>query len=241
MPKIKTIRSDILKEKEVIKTIYDCSEPDVKAIASIMWMTGCRISEVLLLKLVDIKNHDDYIEFNMPTMKQRSVVLPRRRLLIPKSSIFYPYIRDYINSIHPKFDERQVFECTSWHVWYVLKKANPNIYPHLFRHSAATRLSEKVDVFDLKYQFGWKKIEMAMKYVHRQKSPFNVLSALKEYDDVPETDYKEEIKEKFTNDGIEDIINENNDENIEEDSKKDDDNDIHKKIHKENKGNKSLF
>ena len=180
MPKIKTVRDDILTKEEVVQTINDCKDSQMRAIISMMWITGCRVGEIVLLKLKDLKDEQDYVAINMPTLKQRKTVMPRRQILFPKSSEFYVYVKNYVNSIHPKFPENALFEYSPFTIWYNMKKANPNIYPHLFRHSRATILSESVDIFDLKYTFGWASMDMPQRYVHRKNSPKRVFEAMDE-------------------------------------------------------------
>lgn len=178
MPKIKTPRDDILDEAEVVETLKNCYELEVQAAICVMWITGCRVGELVLLKFKDLKDKQKYVEINMPTLKQRKTVLPRRTVLFPKNNLFYTIFKNYVNSIHPKFADRQLFECSPHHIWFMMKKANPNIYPHLFRHSRATILSNDIDIFDLKYAFGWASMDMPQRYVHRKNSPERIYRAI---------------------------------------------------------------
>lgn len=178
MPKIKTPRDDIIREEEAMKTVIEAKDLETKAAISMLWLTGCRIGELAILKLKDIKNFEEYVEINMPTLKQRKPVIPRRKILIPKSSKFYIFIKNHINNLHPKYDTRLTFESGADMLYKKIKLANPDIYPHLFRHSRATILSEKLDIFDLKYTFGWTDMAMPARYIHRKDSHSRVFEII---------------------------------------------------------------
>ena len=178
MPKIKVVRDDVLDEAEVIMTFNRLESLQMKAIVYLMWFSGARVGEVVMLKLKDIKDGENFIEINMPTLKQRKQIIPRRVLKIPKDKIFYPFFKRHILSIRPQEGHMALFDLTPFTIWYELKKANPDIYPHLFRHSRATILSEKVDVFDMKETFGWSDLQMANTYVHRKNVKERVFDAL---------------------------------------------------------------
>jgi len=54
--------------------------------------------------------------------------------------------------------------------WRAIKKLNPTIYPHLFRHTRLTRLAEKgATAAQLMTWAGWKNIKMAATYVQRSE------------------------------------------------------------------------
>ena len=87
MPKIKVVRDDVLDEAEVIMTFNRLESLQMKAIVYLMWFSGARVGEVVLLKLKDIKDGENFIEINMPTLKQRKQIIPRRVLKIPKDKV----------------------------------------------------------------------------------------------------------------------------------------------------------
>jgi integrase len=173
MPKIKTIREDIIDDAEVARTIMSCRTAEMKAFVSVLALTGGRISEVRAIRAKDVVVVDqDCWTISLLTLKQRPEqwkIPPRRTLKFPMSPLFEKIIKPFINN--SKFaSEQLIFPKTSTFYYRRLKEANPESYPHLFRHSLATRLSERVDAFDMKEWFGWKCVSMADSYVHNKKA-----------------------------------------------------------------------
>lgn len=181
MGKPNVVRDDIIREEEMIQTLKNTNKLDVQALLSILWLTGARISEALNVKGKDIEDCGEYLSISFITLKQRvkeGQLMPRRTLKILKGTIYYNIIKEYINKsrIYP---ELKLFNKTDTYYWKYMKMANPNIHFHLFRHSLATLASDKVDVFDMKEWFGWKKMDMAVNYVHPKKAIDNFYEAMK--------------------------------------------------------------
>jgi len=178
MPAIKTPRDDIMSPKEILKTLKDCNNSQVQAFISLLWLTGARIGEIKMLKAQDITNQANFIQIEMPTLKTRvKTTMPRRRLKIPKDNVFYNFFKQWINE-NTFADEDLIFDYSIRYIRRKLKEANPDTYPHLFRHTLATMLSREVDAFTLKEWFGWRTMDMPMRYVHRKdamESVYNVL------------------------------------------------------------------
>lgn len=67
--------------------------------------------------------------------------------------------------------ETKLAGCVSYNkIWRIVKWLNPNIYPHCFRKSLATRFEEKEFTEDqLMDWFDWSSSEIAHQYV--QKGP----------------------------------------------------------------------
>lgn len=180
MPKIKTKRDDVMDEQEVLSTLKACNNSQVQALISLMWMTGARIGELKLLRAKDISNHDEFIYLDMPTLKTRAKAsIPKRRLKIPKGNVFYDFFKRWVNDNTFGADDFLFNYSEQW-FWKKIKEANPETYPHFFRHSAATHLSKSVDAFTLKEWFGWKTMDMPMRYVHRKDAMEKVFSVLKD-------------------------------------------------------------
>jgi integrase len=176
MPKIKTIREDIIRDDEVFRTIVNAKSPEIKAFISILAISGARISEVKSLKAKDLEVGDDYWCLSFLTKKrhQKAWEIPaRRNLKFPKDVIFEKIIKPYING-NKFFPESLLFKKSKVYYFKKLKEANPNVYPHLFRHSLATKLSERVDSYDLKEWFGWTTVAMSDRYVHKINAIDNI-------------------------------------------------------------------
>lgn len=183
MPKIKVIREDLISEEELRTTILNARSREIKAFICFLALTGGRISEVRGIRGKDIEVIDDNSwSVNVVTLKQRQKdwEIPKRRTLkIVRDSLFEKIIRPYINEGNFK-GEMFLFPHSSVFYWKQLKLANPNVYPHLFRHTLATAFSERVDVWDLKEWFGWKGLNMANEYVHPKRAIENIYQKNKE-------------------------------------------------------------
>ena len=60
---------------------------------------------------------------------------------------------------------------TRWMARLWLKKLDPDIWPHLFRHSLATMMAEQgATAFELKAFFDWDDIRTAMRYVRETEA-----------------------------------------------------------------------
>lgn len=177
MPLIKTIREDIISDEELVRTIMSANTSEMKAFIAVLALTGGRISEIRELKAKDIEViDDDCWTISILTLKQRPKqwqIPPRRTLKFPKNALFEKVIKPFINN--SKLSPNQLIFPKSG-VFYSkkLKEANPNVYPHLFRHTLASKLSENITPYDLKEWFGWKCISMADRYVHNKKAIDNI-------------------------------------------------------------------
>ncbi|VVC03100.1 Tyrosine recombinase XerA [Candidatus Bilamarchaeum dharawalense] len=180
-PKLKNenhkLPEELLSEEEVLKLANTAEHPRDKAFILVLYETGCRIGEILSLRMKNVQ-FDQYGAILRVTGKTGD----RRVRIISSSSTLASWI-----NIHPKANNgdsplwtsrannRKYLEKPPDHrSIYVLlkglaKKAgiNKRIYPHLFRHSRATALAGKLTEFQLKDYFGWVPgSDMASVYVH---------------------------------------------------------------------------
>ena len=176
----KRLPSEILTEEEVRTLVNFCDNVRDKALVYVLYESGCRIGELLTLKLKHIQ-FDNYGAVLMVNGKTG-----QRRVRIINSA---PLLKTWINS-HP-FKENQ--EAPLWitennhttngnsrymplgyrAVAKLLKKLEKrsgikkHLHPHLFRHSRATHLAKFLTEAQLKEFFGWtQSSNMASIYVH---------------------------------------------------------------------------
>lgn len=174
MPKIKVNRDSYLDNEEVLESIKNSNNKQVRAIMALLWLSGARISEVLQLKGRDLNklDNEEALIIKMPTLKRRnkSAVNRKRRVKIPTDNLFFQYFRTWVNNRRP-LEEQRIFTYSRQWVWEKMKEANPDIYPHFFRHSFYTKLGDKADAFTLKAHADWANLETANKYVHPKDAP----------------------------------------------------------------------
>ncbi len=166
---------DMLTQDEIIQMVNAADHPRDKALVFCLYESGCRIGEIATLKLKNIES-DEYGAVIHVSGKTGD----RRVRLIASS----PSLWSWVN-IHPDKDNPDAF------LWLGIGTKNKNkmmsygsiammlknlgekagikkkIHPHLFRHSRATELANKLTEAQLKELFGWtQRSTQAATYVH---------------------------------------------------------------------------
>lgn len=167
----KKLPEELLTEEEVKRMIKTVVNPRNKAFISILYESGCRIGEILMLKLKHIVPVDPGFQLTLDGKTGQ------RRIRIIASE---PYLREWLNS-HPKGDDPEAwfwlskteetigYRTATKMLNYAKKKAGikKRVYPHLFRHSRATHLANHLTEAQMKQYFGWVQAsKMAGIYVH---------------------------------------------------------------------------
>jgi site-specific recombinase XerD/ribosomal protein L40E len=166
---------EVLTEDEVKKLVESATNIRDKAFILVLYESGCRISEILSLRIRNVQ-FDDYGAVLIVTGKTGD-----RRIRIIVSA---PKLASWIE-IHPLKENVDAplwisistrnrndilsYGATKAMLKDVAKKAGikKRIYPHLFRHSRATFLANFLTEAQLKQFFGWvQSSDMASTYVH---------------------------------------------------------------------------
>ena len=165
------IPSDMLTEEDIKALINAALNPRDKAFISTLYESGCRISELMNLRIKDIKFDDIGAQIYVTG----KTGFRRVRLV---SSV--PYLQEWLNR-HQQKDNLDSF------VWikndgamlgynrvrYMLQDIKKRsgikkeVHPHNFRHSRATYLANFLTEAQMKEFFGWtQSSDMAAVYVH---------------------------------------------------------------------------
>lgn len=160
----------VLDKSEVINLIKKTDNKQMKAIISTMILTGGRISEVLSIKAKDLWADNDYLYFKMLIFKKRGNVRPEIVRPVKRSIFFTKYIFDWINNENNFYPDDFIFEYRRQTVWKKIKEIEPDIHPHLLRHSLATWMGDKVNHNTMRDWFGWSNLNMAQRYIHNKDS-----------------------------------------------------------------------
>lgn len=162
---------ELLTEEEIKRLVEATKDPKERALISVLYESGCRIGEILTLRIKSI-TFDQYgaqLTVNGKTGQRRVRIV---------SSV--PYLTEWLNKHPLKNDTNSWVWINKWKgvmkynsVMDVLRrlrlKANITkpINPHNFRHSRATYLANFLTEAQMKEMFGWvKNSEMASVYVH---------------------------------------------------------------------------
>ena len=181
---------------------------------SLLWDSGIRASELLQLKVKDFQKSSDglYATLNIQkgskTYKQRSVIITGDSVVLVPMYIQFlkeEYLKDKFSEDGFMFvglgKENPGMNLTYDDLRSLIKKRaksaglQKQISPHLFRHSAATRMaSESLPVQVFTKQMGWSSNKMADNYSHLDSK--SQIKAILKSQGIPITD--EELKKPLS-------------------------------------------
>ena len=188
---------DLLTQEDIRKLIENAINLRDKALISVIYESGCRIGEILSMRIKDVI-------FGEPTCSIRvSGKTGSRRLLLVDST---PYLSNWISHCANK-DNPDSFLWTSIgtknrnkvlkynSLREILKAVSAKagikkrVNPHIFRHSRATHLANKLTEAQMCEYFGWRQgSDMPRTYVHL--SGRDVDNAILEMHGLKKTDDK---------------------------------------------------
>jgi integrase/ribosomal protein L37E len=164
---------EMITQEEVNAIAQGCKNLRDKALVTLAYDSGCRIGELLTLRVRDLEMDDRGM------MVHVSGKTGERTVYVIGDSI--AYLREW-RKIHPKGSDGESFlfvdlvtgepmnyDAARIGIAKAVKRAGikKRVHMHLFRHSYATRYSEVLSESVLKAQLGWTgSSRMAQKYVH---------------------------------------------------------------------------
>ena len=164
---------DMLTSDEVNSIIKSCKNLRDKALVSLLYDTGCRIGEIVTIRLKDLEIDDRGMTVHVSGKTGERIVY------VIGDSIAYS--KEW-RTIHPENSngdamffvdlvtgKQMNYDSVRMTIQKAVKRAGTKkrVHPHLFRHSYATRYSEVLSESVLKAQLGWTgSSRMAQKYVH---------------------------------------------------------------------------
>ena len=182
---------------EMHKLIENCISVRDKALFSLLYDSGCRVGEILTLRIRDLQNDQ------WGTVLHVSGKTGERMVRIVGDSV--PYLREWVQQ-HPKANnpDSMVFVSTSAQAYSepmnypemarALNRAKRRagitrrIHPHLFRHTRASILASRVAEAPLESQMGWiHGSRQTRTYVHLSAKDQD-MAILKAYGIKPEED-----------------------------------------------------
>jgi len=185
MGKIKSLREDIIRptEARVLLKMAGIQKgpilgPYFQAVLGFHIGYGKRVSEILALRKAEVRIEEDVINTRFLILKREieSGILPYRWKKLIRSHYTCEYIEPWVKSrpspgsyVFPSLRPRSMV--TPSHIsrvtiWKWMKALDPNIWPHLFRHSLATQMGEAgATAYELKAYFDWASIRTSERYV----------------------------------------------------------------------------
>lgn len=177
MGKIKSLRSDIVRTSEGKLLMKRARDPRVRYLLAMLIGFGKRVTEVLTVDRSDFYVSEDgfiVVSFKILKSKPKSGIRKiRSKKLSLKHWCARPII-EYVQYIEAGYllpSYGQTGHITRQSARYWLKDLDPDIWPHLFRHSLATMMAEAgATAFELKAFFDWDDIRTATKYVRETQA-----------------------------------------------------------------------
>lgn len=172
--KKRKLPGDILTEEEILRLIKFAKYARNKALISLLYESGCRIGELLNLRIKDI-SFDDYgavIIVNGKTGMRR-IRLINSIPLLAQYMEEHKFNDDLDAPLFYRMDKPAKVKLTEKGVNKISKDCakeagiKKRIYPYILRHSRATHLAKHLTEQELKIYFGWTgDSRMASVYVH---------------------------------------------------------------------------
>lgn len=179
MPRILTERYHLISPKEIVETLNNIKNESVRAYVFLLYKTGARKSEIKEVRRKDIEYNDEYWTIKLITLKQRKRKFGIDRVLkIVRDGLFDKVLLPYIEKF--KNPEEILFKASKQYYFKALKMANPNLYPHFFRHNLACMLSEYCDTISLQQWFGWRRLDMVLNYTRKRNAIETIFQKQKE-------------------------------------------------------------
>lgn len=158
--RVKLERSDLIEEEEFLTMIRTCDNPRDRAILWLLYEAGLRVGELISLKIRDFKLKNETIGLLTVRGKTGSRTIPVI-MSVPdliKVIEHHPMAHDpeaplLITNRKTPLDENLVQSIVKKYAARAgLKK---RVYPHLLRHTAATRMASQLREPVLREYFGW--------------------------------------------------------------------------------------
>lgn len=133
----------------------------------LLFVCGARISEVLSLRKMDFDISRDKMTLliTIPTEKSKQIHERGLDILIDVHKELILQLLDYVDKLES--DEEKLFKFSRNRGWRIVKRFNPEYFPHLFRHYLASALSsEGISQNGIMSVFGWTDLRTYNKYRH---------------------------------------------------------------------------
>jgi len=177
LSKSRKLPEELLTEAEVIRLAKAADHPRDRALVLLIYESGCRIGELLTLRIKNVS-----FDENGAILRVTGKTGDRRVRIISSAAALATWIDFHQNTQEPdaplwpslsnnfKSMVKPVEYASIRDLFIKLGKRagiTKRVYPHLFRHSRATKLAVKLTEAQMKEYFGWARgSDMTSTYVH---------------------------------------------------------------------------
>lgn len=168
------VEEDLITEEEIKKLIETCNYSRDKALISLLAESGARVGEIGKLRLKDVK-FDKYgviLSLNGKTGRRQIRVIESTQYLLSWLES-HPAKKPNTNPLWVQMNKKtpvmMTYASIRKMIGNLVERAGfeKRIYPHLFRHSRATKLANHLTEFQMNAYFGWVQgSDMPATYVH---------------------------------------------------------------------------
>jgi len=169
---VKVKASDLLTREDLQKLIVACYTTRSRAFIMMLYESGARIGEILNIELKDLEfdSNGVLVEINGKTGRRRIRLVESAKYLrewfkeIKNSHPNTPYLWFGVDEMHPS-----QHAAVAKFLKTTAKRAGlrKRVYPHLFRHSRASELAQKLRESQLRAFMGWDAAsDMPRIYIH---------------------------------------------------------------------------
>jgi len=183
MPKIKSLRSDIIRPNELKLYMKMAShKPKHQYLMAWLYAFGKRVSETVILHRDDVAFDDHYIyaRFTILKTKPRSGLKTVKTKRLTRKHWLSPFIVKNIEDILEGYifpSWGKTGHLTREGALYILKRYSDDIWPHLFRHSLAVQMAEHgANILGLMAWFDWEDEKTAIRYIRTYGQAMEKLS-----------------------------------------------------------------
>lgn len=162
-PRMRQKNPPFLTELEVDKLYKSCKSNDERYFIAVLFSSGARLGEFYNVRKSDIilpiKNGENFVKIvlrdEFSKTKGRTISLYYKYGLDAVTEYFRERVNEGMGENDPLWNKSYV-AARKWLTRFGQKVLNKNVYFHLFRHSSATWLANKLNRQELCYYFGWK-------------------------------------------------------------------------------------
>lgn len=152
---------------------------EMRAILAFLYVSGARISEVLILRVRDVIVDGSDVKVTVATLKRGKSGSP---ITLTRDLVFTtttPYINLFIDHwLYAKKEMEEnpdlydkdlyLFDSNRKQVWYYIHKVNDYCSPHIFRHSRLQKLADLgASAHEIRLWAGHKRVETSTRYIEQ--------------------------------------------------------------------------
>lgn len=166
-------RTEVIDMRRMRRLIERCSSLDYKALFSLLWLTGCRISEALSLTKQDLSVRDQELAIRLKRLKRKDGLVSL--VYAPLQAEFCGHLLMYLRQVK----SGQLWSYNRTDVWKTLKSFDSELTLHDFRRNRANRFAaKKASIWEMLSFFGWKSTSTPTAYLEKAGGLGHQLSPL---------------------------------------------------------------